>query len=59
VAGDAYNAAIVSFARTGVPAATNATPAWPAFDADAKACMVFDTTCEVRHDLDAAFEPIW
>ena len=57
-AGDALHAAVVSFAKTGAPAIPGA-PAWPAFDAERKPSMVIDRTCEVRANLDAAFEPIW
>jgi para-nitrobenzyl esterase len=57
-AGDALHAAVVSFVKTGSPVIPGA-PAWPAYEPAAKPCMVIDKTCEVRPDLDAAFEPIW
>ncbi|MCA9983551.1 MAG: carboxylesterase/lipase family protein [Anaerolineales bacterium] len=38
-----------TFARTGVPAATNA-PAWPAYDLATRATMRLDTTCEILFD---------
>ncbi|HXQ10808.1 MAG TPA: carboxylesterase family protein [Caulobacteraceae bacterium] len=57
-AGDAMHAAVTSFAKTGAPAIPGA-PAWPAYDAGGKACMVIDETCDLRHAIDAAFEPIW
>ena len=57
-AGDALHSAIVTFAKTGVPAIP-AGADWPAYDAETKACMVIDSQCELRRDIDAAFEPIW
>ena len=57
-AGDALHAAVVSFVKTGQPAIPGA-PAWPAYDSAAKSNMNINRTCEVRKDIDAAFEPIW
>ena len=57
-AGDALHAAVVIFAKTGVPAIPGA-PAWPAFEGASKPSMIIDRACEVRADLDAAFEPLW
>ena len=43
------SAAWVSFARTGNPNHSGI-PHWPAYVADSKSTMIFDTPCEVRQD---------
>lgn len=57
-AGDALHAAVVSFVKSGVPAIPGG-PAWPAFEPRARPSMIIDRACEVRANVDAAFEPIW
>ncbi|HZP11572.1 MAG TPA: carboxylesterase family protein [Nevskiaceae bacterium] len=57
-AGDALHDAIVSFVKTGTPRSERFPP-WSPYDTTHKACMVFDTHTELRHDIDAAFEKIW
>jgi len=53
-AGDALHRAVVQFIKTGKPEA-----GWAPYDAATKACMVFDTQSELRHDIDADFATIW
>ena len=56
--GDALHAAVVSFVKTGTPVIPSA-PDWPAYERETKPGMIIDQTCELRHDLDAAFEAVW
>ena len=41
----------LNFARTGKPS-SDALPEWPACTPDDEATMIFDKTCEVRHNYD-------
>ena len=43
----------LNFARTGKPS-SDALPEWPACTAEDEATMIFDKTCEVRHNYDHA-----
>lgn len=45
--------ALVSFARTGVPCASNM-PQWPVCTPEDEAVMIFDRECQVRHNHDHA-----
>lgn len=54
---DRMSDAWVSFARTGKPEADM--PDWPAFDADTRATMIFDTQIELQHDVDRHIRDIW
>ena len=55
---DRFAAAWVSFAKTGDP--NNAkTPAWPAYDADKRATMVFDNETRVENDPRSEIRKFW
>ncbi|HEX2560873.1 carboxylesterase/lipase family protein [Phenylobacterium sp.] len=49
---DQMSAAWLAFARTGNPS-TPALPAWPPYDAERRATMMFDLKCQVENDPDA------
>ncbi len=54
---DTVSDAWVSFAKTGKPTATM--PDWPAFDADKRATMIFDSQISLQHDVDRPIRDIW
>ena len=48
----------VNFAKHGKPSASNM-PEWQPFDAAQRATMVFDTSVELRYDVDRALRDVW
>src|SRR5579875_263672 len=48
----------LAFARDGVPAYRNL-PAWPAYDPQARATMIFDQTCRVENDPGGELRRVW
>lgn len=48
----------VAFAKTGDPN-TSAIPHWPAYDAQTRATMIFDTNTRVENDPRAEFRKLW
>ncbi len=55
---DAMSEAWIAFARTGNPNHPGM-PVWPAYDADARAVMVFNTTTAVVNDPRASERHVW
>jgi para-nitrobenzyl esterase len=48
----------LAFAREGVPHSTGL-PAWPAYDAETRATMIFDQTCRVENDPGGELRRAW
>jgi para-nitrobenzyl esterase len=55
---EAWHMAIVSFVKGGAPASAGM-PAWPRFNSQARATMVFDRVSVVENDPDAVERLIW
>lgn len=55
---DRMHAAWIAFARTGDPN-TSALPAWPAYDVDRRATMLFDDACRVEEDPQGVERRLW
>jgi len=53
-----FAAAWTSFAKTGVPNSSR-TPAWPAYDLERRATMVFDVNTRVVNDHRGEFRKLW
>jgi para-nitrobenzyl esterase len=52
------SSAWIQFARTGHPS-VKALPAWPAYDADRRATMIFNDACEVQNDPGSKERLLW
>lgn len=48
----------IAFARDGSPTAPDL-PAWPTYDLERRATMIFDETCQVVNDPQAAQRQVW
>jgi para-nitrobenzyl esterase len=48
----------IAFARNGSPD-NPAIPSWPAYTAEDRATMIFDTDCHVSHDPDREARLLW
>jgi para-nitrobenzyl esterase len=48
----------IAFARNGTPD-NPAIPSWPAYSAEARPTMIFDTACRAAHDPDREARLLW
>jgi para-nitrobenzyl esterase len=55
---DAMHAAWLAFVHDRGPGAVGSVP-WPAYDADRRSTMIFDTTCRVEDDPAGAEREVW